>query len=510
MPVNPISDTLSEPISTSLEYSLSRLRLILRMPQNVDVITRRLTIGGFSAAILFYDGMVDQSLLHSSAIRPAMEAAPYEGEAASRAQWLVDAVLSAADVKTHEMLDDVVESMLVGNAIILVDGCPIGVTIDCKGYKTRCVDKPINETVVTGPHEAFVESTKVNLTLLRRILHTPRLVTEQHLLGTGVHTACSIVYLDGVANTDILTEVRRRISNIDLDFVMTAGDLEQLIEDRPYSLIPQLVHTERPDRAASFLISGMVLIFVEGSPSVIAVPATLVHLLHTPDMNTMRFVYGSFKRIIITFGLACTVLIPALYIAVVMFHIDVMPLALVTSIYETQSRIPVSLLLELLFLSFGFDLILEAGARMPGVLVNGLGAISALILGQAVVAADLVSPLLIVVVAISGLGTLIVPEYNLTIALRIMQYILILVAAIGGLYGLLLVLFVLGIELCSQTSMGVPLVWHSAPERMHNPDNVGRYPIWQQRIRMYLSNPTQMLRSFSRMRAWDKGGKRDG
>jgi spore germination protein KA len=178
-----------------------------------------------------------------------------------------------------------------------------------------------------------------------------------------------------------------------------------------------------------------------------------------------------------------------------------------TSIHETQSRVPVPLLYEMIFIGLGFDLINEAGQRMPSALTHGLGVVGALILGQAVVSADLVSPLIIVVCAVAGLGSLIVPEYGLSIGLRIMQATSILVAALGGFYGVILLFFLAGVELCCMTSMGVPLAWSITPGRMHNPDNATRYPVWQQRIRFYLSQPGQLFRAEGRMRAWDQGKK---
>lgn len=510
MQTNPIADKLHEPVSSSLEYSLSLLRDILRAPHNSDVVIRRITIAGFASALVFLDGMVDTGALHLSVLEPAMRAAPYGGDPAERALWLSQVVLAVSGLTLEESLDRVLSGILQGNVALLADGCPLAIVIDAKGYQKRAVEKPTNETVVTGPHEAFVESMKVNMTLLRRILQTPRLVFEHHQVGAGVKTGCSLVYLDGVANEGVLKEVRRRLAGINLDYVMTIGELEQLIEDSPYSLLPQFVHTERPDRAASFLIGGMAVLLVEGSPTVLSLPATLVHLLNTPDMNTMRFPYGTFKRIVVTFGILITALLPSLYLSVSMFQTEVLPLELLNSIYEAQSRVPIPLVYALLFLSLGFDLILEAGARMPGVLANGLGAISALILGQAVVAADLVSPITIIVVAVSGLGALIVPEHGLTLGIRILQLLLLIIASVAGFYGLLLALLFIGVELCSHTSMGVPIVWHSSPERMHNPDIVGRYPIWQQRIRLYLSNPGKLLRAMGRVRLWDRGNKRDG
>jgi spore germination protein KA len=248
---------------------------------------------------------------------------------------------------------------------------------------------------------------------------------------------------------------------------------------------------------------------IEGSPLVFGMPATLMHLLQTPDLISMRFPYGVFKRMIIVIGVFIASLLPALYLSVAQFHNDMLPLAMMTSIYETESKIAIPLVYELLFLSLGFDLILEAGSRVPGVLSSGLSAVSALVIGQAVVAAELVSPLMIVLVAIAGLGTLILPEYSMSITIRVFQLLMLFVAAVGGLFGVLLAIILFSLEVCTTKSLGVPLLWSLTPERMHNPDNLTRYPIWQQRIRAYFVNPAQLFRARGRIRAWEREDKNE-
>ena len=502
-------DKTNEPVSSSLEYNLAQMRVLFRMPRNMDMVIRRVTVSDFSTALLFIDGMVSTQTINLHVLEPMLQASPYTGDPTGRVEWLSSAILTTAGVHIREQMDDAVAFLLKGDTIVFVDGCASAIVIDAKGFPKRNVGQPINETVIVGPHEAFVETMKDNIVLVRRILQSPRLVAEQHTLGTMMQTSCSVLYLDGVANEGMLAELRRRLSNLNIDFVMTAGELEQLIEDAPFALFPQLLRTERPDRTASFLVSGMAVIFVDGSPVALSVPATFTHLTHTPELNTMRFPYGSFKGLLITFGLFVSTCLPALYLSVIMFHNEVLPLALITSIFETQSRVPIPMLYELIFLNIGFDLIMEAGARMPGVLSNGLGVVSVLILGQAVVAADLVSPLMIIVVAVCGLGSLIVPEYSMSIGIRMTQALLILVTAVGGLYALLLVGIVLGTELCMMESMGVPFLWPHTPNRMGNPDIFVRYPIWMQRIRHYLSNPGKLFRSIGPMRRWEGGDETD-
>ncbi len=503
MQQNPISDKTNQPVHASLAQSLETIGAALRMPQNQDAVIRRLKVSGFDIAVVFLGGMVSQHHLDLHVISPAM-LSTYNGAPEQRVDWLVDSVLTVGEIRVLNQIDELVSCILSGDAAVFVDGCPRAISVDVKGYQRRAIQIPFNEATIVGPHEAFVESMKTNVTMIRRALLSPRLVAEHIQVGNGIQTTCALLYLDGVTNEQILTELRRRLNGINVDYVQSAGELEQLIEDSPFALLPQIVHTERPDRAASFLISGMPVLFLEGTPVALSIPVSLLHLLHTPDMSSLRFPYGVFKRLVLVFGIIVTSVLPAMIIAVTLYHNDLLPLALITSLFETESRIPIPLFYELVFLNIGFDLILEASMRMPAALTSGLGAIAALILGQAVVIADLVSPLLIVIVALSGLGSLLLPDYRLSLGLRMFQLILTFIAAIGGFYAILLALVIGGVELFSMTSMGVPMLWVVSPGRMGNPDLVIRYPTWQQRVRHYLSNPAQFLRARGRMRAWEK------
>lgn len=499
----PIADKTNRKIDASLEYTLALFRDVLRAPKNADVVLRRFHVAGFDAALVFLDGMANASTINLNILEPCLLAPAFEGAAAERAGWLSREVVAVSEAKETDQLDDAVASVLVGETVLLCDGCPNALMLETKGFPKRGVEQPVNETVIIGPHEGFNESVKTNLSLVRRILHSPRLVAEKLPIGKGVRTKGILLYLDGVANEQMLEEVRRRVKGVEVDFVMGSGELEQYIEDKPFSLIPQIVHTERPDRAASFLIEGLCVVLVDGSPIALAMPVTFSHLLHTPDASNMRFPYGTFIRIIALLGLLLTILLPGLYLALVTHHNQVLPLALMTSIYETQSRVPVPVFFELVFMSMAFDLINEAGSRMPQTLGQGLGVVSALVLGQAAVAADIVSPMLIIVVAVSGLGSLVVPEYGLSIGVRITQILFLLAAALGGLYGMLLLGLVLLAYLCQMTSLGVPFMAPVAPARMHNPDVLTRYPLWQQRVRNYLANPEQFVRMRGRARRWE-------
>ena len=310
-----------------------------------------------------------------------------------------------------------------------------------------------------------------------------------------------------MARQEDIAELRRRLEGIRVDYVSSIGMLEQLIEDDPYSLVPQMVTTERPDRAASFLLSGQILIGMENAPQLMALPMSLLQLFHAPDDSALRFQYGTFLRLLRALGIAVALLVPALFVALTSYHMAGLPLPLLTSVQEAQSRVPISIFPATLSMLIVFSLINEASTRVPLVMGGSLGVVSALILGQAVAEADLVSPLLIVLVALSGLGSFVMPDYAMSMALRIAQLILVTAAGIAGYYGIILCLFVLLMRLAGQRSLGWPLTAPFAPQRPHNPDRLLRFPVWRQRVRGYAVNSFSMLRARGRMRAWDQRRK---
>ncbi|MFR5796508.1 MAG: spore germination protein, partial [Christensenellales bacterium] len=262
---------------------------------------------------------------------------------------------------------------------------------------------------------------------------------------------------------------------------------EQIIEDHPMALIPQCVSTERPDRAASFLAEGQIVVLTDGSPLALGAPSTLWHQLHTPDDASMRWQYGTFLRIVRFIGMLIHLFLPGAYIAVLRFHTELISPILLASVYETSSRVPAPIFLEALLMTLAFDLVSEAGLRAPGAMGNALGIVSGLILGQSAVGADIVSPLLLIVVAASGLGGFCIPNYALSVGMKIIQLLFLTAGALGGLYLMALLGLALLCAACAMRSVGSPLTAPLTPKRPGNPDLLIRFPLWRQKARAFFA-----------------------
>lgn len=482
------------------------LQLICRAAhaeESEDVHIHRFRILNLEAALIYIDGMANDTKIQHFLLLPLLQAPPLP-EHMDLENHLMQNVLPLGSLSHSAQLSAVLPRIFGGDAALIVDSMPGALIADVKGYPKRSLNQPVNESVIMGPHEGFTESLRDNVILIRRLMRTPALISEEMSIGDKTPTRLCLLYLDGIARQETLQEVRRRIEGCRVDYVSSIGMLEQLIEDNPYSLLPQVASTERPDRAVSFLNEGQIVIAMENAPNVIAVPMGLLHLYHAPDDSALRWQYGTFLRLLRLVGIMLGLLLPSIFVALTIYHPEGMPLSLLTSVLESQARVPLSLLSSMLLMLLVFSLINEAGARIPGAMGGSLSIVSGLILGQAAVDADLFSPLIIIVVAISGLGSYAVPSFSLTLSLRLFQLLLVIAAGTAGYLGLILGLFFLLMRMAGLTSMGHPYFAPIAPRRPSNPDAVIRLPIWRQRLRGAISNPFHMTRSFGPMRAWDQ------
>ena len=498
---------MEEPIelTTSLERNMDIFRARLNVPDNADVLLRRFRSGAFESLLLAIDGMCDSREIDEQVLKPCMdlpETAGADVPPQERTAWLMENAVSVLPMKMKTNVDEILADALSGQGVLMSEGCAAACVMDTRGFEKRTIGRPEAERVVLGPHESFSESIRTNITLLRRIVQREELVTEFMAVGGSMKTRCAILYLRGTADERMLARIRKRLGEIRCDFAMTTGEIEQYVEDSPLSFIPSTVRTERPDRAASFLAEGQAVILTDGSPAALGAPATLWHQLHTPEDTSMRWQYGTFLRAIRLLGVAIHVLLPGVFLALLRFHQELFSPMLLTSVYETGSRVPIPVFLEALLMTLAFDLISEAGLRAPGSMGNALGIVSGLILGQSAVSADIVSPLLLIVVAASGLGGFCVPNYALSIGLKIVQLAVLCAGAAGGLYLIALTLLALLCAVCAMESISSPLTAPVTPPRGRRRDILLRLPLRFAKARAFFAQKQPGDRALRIRAAW--------
>jgi len=504
MAEKPNLELIRSDITRSLDENMERVRKIMNIPPNKDVILRELNTCGFRACLVYIEGMAARAVVDQFILSPCLNAEANETiEPENRADHLMKNVVAIDDAKTITGFQELMQQVLMGKSVLMAEGCPEAVTMETRGYEKRSVDKTSNESVVYGPKEGFVESIRTNITLIRRILQSEDLVSDIFTVGTQTPTLVSVMYLQGAVNERVLERVRNRIRALNIPQCPGTGYLQQLIEDHPYSLLPQMLETERPDRAASCLSDGQVIVAVDGSPYVLVAPVSFWHLIHASDDSFMRWQYGSFVRLIRMLGIALSLLVPGVYVALTLFHQHMIPMELLTSIIETRAKVPFPVVVEVLIMETAFFLLNEASTRVPSLIGPSVGLVGALILGQAAVAANIISPILIIVIALTGLGNYTVPNYGVGLGIQLARLILVFAGAVMGFFGIILAVGMMLVYLCGMTSFGAPYMAPVAPFRPHNGDIVMRAPLWRQVSPLYLGNAHTWNRKSDRaVREW--------
>ena len=457
---NPDTDVLSSNLQDNIDF----LKEKFNFPNNKDIVIRELTFGNKQKAfIAFLDGMVDRTTINNYIIRPLLKKSAMNQIEHCTGEYILENVIETNQATKVEKADDVVYSILSGDTALFVDGSNYSIVSETKGFDKRGVEKPVIEGVVQGPQEAFSENLRTNVTLVRKIVKNNSLTTEFIKIGKRNNNLCAVMYIDGLVNPAIVAEVKRRIDNLQVDYIAGEGMLEQLIEDNPWSLFPTVLSTERPDRTSSYLMEGRVAIIADGTPFSIVVPVTVTSLFHTSEDSALRWQFGTIVRFLRIVAFFVAIMLPAVYIALTTFHREMIPTDSLIAIAKARENVPFPTIVELLFMELGFELIREAGVRIPGIMGNTIGIIGGLILGQAAVQANLVSPVLIIVIAITGLGNFALPSFSLAFGVRVARIAFIISGAFIGFYGIALCLIVLLGLISSTKSFGVGMLAPIAP-----------------------------------------------
>jgi spore germination protein KA len=434
---------------------------------------------------------------------------PLKDTAESLEDYIVRQLMPHCQVSINKAYKKAVEEVNFGGCALFVDGLDVCFTADVKGWDHRGIEKPDNEIIIKGPQEAFNEVLRTNSAQIRKRLKDEDLIVEDVLVGKVSRTPCSIMYIKDVVNEALVADIRRRLEGIRVDYLLDAGALEQLIEDSTIYPSPQMISTERPDYVSELLVSGRVAIIVDGSPNVLVVPITAYDLMHSPEDNYIRYPYVNLLRYIRYIAGFLALLLPGLYVAVTNYHHEMIPTDLLLAIEASREKVPFPSLVEILLMELSFELIREAGLRVPGPIGPTLGIIGALILGQAAVAANIVSPILIIIVAVTGIGSFAIPNYSLAYSIRILRFAFIFLGVLAGFLGITMGLFIAGSWSTALKSFGVPFMAPLGPRTSNKFKNViFKAPEWKMENRPdYLNTKKKKMQDKYSMQ-WKQDGKK--
>lgn len=500
-------DEPGESLSKSLAKNRSRLEEIFELPANKDIIVREFQIPAIkkAALIIYIDGLTDRNTQNFAILQPLMIFDNQPVSSNDPMTLVYEKLLPGHQISKSNKMQEVVSGVLDGSSALLIDGSDEALIIETKGWEHRNIGNPITEHVVRGPQEAFNESFRANTAGVRRYLKDPKLVTEIFRVGKRSKTLVGVMYIKDIANPNLVEEVKYRIQSIaeTTDYIAETGTLEEFLEDHPRALIPQMLSTERPDRLAAHIREGYVGIIMANSPQSLAVPTTFAIFLHTAEDYYLRWPFGNFLRFIRASAIFIALLLPAVYIAIVNYHQEMIPTDLLLAITASRENVPFPSLVEILFLEFSFELIREAGIRIPSIIGPTIGIVGALILGQAAVAASIVSPILIIVVAITALGSFVVPNYNASFTIRLLRFAFTLLSGFLGFFGIAFGIFIMALHVATLTSFGVPFFSPIAPYQPKSKDRVIRPFNFAQPYRPFYLRPLDWIRQSKNTRPWD-------
>ena len=484
---NTTKDVEPKKIFTEIDKNLDFLKYKYNALICNDVIIREFSLLAqnieYKAFVMYIDGMVDSPVINEFILSPLMmrnranifddkqkkfvseekiDNVTLKNFKKSKDKNLVDFIYNSLipqnSVDKVTDFSDVYSAINMGNCMLFVDSLDTAFNLDVKGFKQRNIDSPRNEVVVRGSQEAFVENIRTNTSMIRRLVNNENLVMETLTVGQITKTQVSIGYIKSLANEDLVAEVRYRINNLSVDYLISSGQLEQLIQDSPESLFPQMVATERPDKVSNFLLEGRVVIVINGSPYVLVAPGVFVDFITSPEDLNLKYQFSNMQKLIRLLAIFLSLLLPGMYIAITNYHQELIPTELLFTIAAARESVPFPTFVEILLMEISFELIREAGLRVPTPLGSTIGIVGALILGEAAVSASLVSPVLIIIIAITGICSFSIPDFSLNFTFRIYRFIYIILGYVAGFLGISVVLFIQLVIMCKLKSFGSPYI----------------------------------------------------
>ncbi|USG67990.1 spore germination protein [Brevibacillus ruminantium] len=487
-------------ISDKLEHSITHLKEVFA--DTDDLIVRRIhAFGRIPAALFYLEHLTDQRELQTSILRPILgtdaladkESHPVEANLINR---ITQDSLLTGNVYVENDWSCLIEHILYGRVLIFLEGQSKAIVAEASKKEYRSISQPETEPVIRGPREGFIENYSVNLSLLRNRLPTADLVIKTIQVGQRTKTKVAVCYLRDVCNPALVHEVLHRLNSIEIDGIVDSGYLEQYIEDNNFSPFPQIQNTERPDKSVANLLEGRVVIIVDGSPFALIAPAVFSQFYQSVDDYSERYLLSSFVRLSRLVALLFSLIFPALYVSVISYNPELIPTEFAVAVAGGRAGVPFPALVEVLIMEISMEVLREATIRLPQQVGGALSIVGVLVIGQAAVSAGFASPITVVVIALTTIGSFATPAYNMALALRLLRFPLIILGGVFGLYGVMVGLILIVNHMLSVRSFGVPYMSPVVPGQWQGmKDTVVRAPFWTSRKRPAFLHPQDPVRS---------------
>lgn len=490
---NPPQDSISSKLMDNLDKIKS---LFCDTP---DLIMRQLVIKQTQspAALIYLSGITDVKTIFNHVLNPLLfETRKDDSES--------DLAVSLGHITKTTSWTQVEDAILNGECVLFVDHSSVALIYDTPSFPKRAIEDTPLESSITGPHVGFTETGSENVALIRKHIHNRELKIKEMTVGSRGKSKVSMLYLADVAKQELLKELEERIGKLNVDSILNSSALAEYIEDNPLSPFPQLLLTERPDFAASEILQGRIVIVVDRSASVIIGPATFDSFFKAVDDYGSRWLTASFIRLMRFVGFLIAILLPAIYIAILTFHVDIIPIRLLLSLGQSRERIPFPPFIEAFIMELILEMLREAGIRLPAKIGQTVGIVGGIVIGQAAVEAGIVSNVMVIVVALTAIASFIIPNYEMGSAIRIVRFPMMILASLFGFVGITVGFMILIAHFIELESLGMPYGSPIAPLRFADwKDVFVRFPLWAISKRPLSNQAIQSIRAESN----HKGGK---
>ncbi|MWC27947.1 spore germination protein [Paenibacillus sp. MMS18-CY102] len=457
-----------------------------------DFISKSLNIGETEFRLFYFDTLIDSTLVQECILRPLV----------LRPKDEVREVVSILDFAETDQFDEAGQAIMYGKAVLFRRGesklCLLGVDLK----KERSINIPINERVLRGANEAFIENVDTNINLMRKLINTTDFVVKTYTIGRLSQTKVAVMYIKSIANPTIIDKLHNRLGSIDIDYVEAPGFIEELIREKKYSLFPQLLITERPDRARAYLMEGKTIISTAGSPDVIILPVTFWSFFQSPDDYHSSWLLGTVFRFLRICCFFITIGLPAFYVSVNAFNPQLLPINFVNTLQSSLKNVTFPPFVEALSMILLLEILREATIRLASPVGQTIGVVGGIVIGTVVVQSNLVSNTMVIVAALTGLASFIMPSYEMSSAVRLLCYPALILSSLFGLLGLVFFFMLICIHLCQMNTMGIP--YFSPPFSLSDAkDTLFRAPIWSLRTRPRETAPSNRTRLWN-PRSWKR------
>ncbi len=489
----PTGELSEQALVPSLQENREKLDLLLAGCS--DVVIRDFTLAenpSTAGLLLYFDGLVNAELVAMHILHPLLQK-PGGGdnsgdlspdEMFKQVQYRI---LSIGELETLDSIGEVLHHISSGDTVILLDGCTQGLVAGTRNWQTRAIQTPENEVTIYGPKEGLTETIRLNTALLRRRIKSTNLKIETMVIGRLSKTDIAICYIENIASGSMVEELKSRLETIDIDAILDPRYLVEFIADEKRSVFTQEQYTEKPDRICGYLLEGRIAVMVDGSPMAIILPVSFWEYIVSPEDYYINYIAASLFRLLRLSAFALALLLPSLYVAVITYHHEMVPTPLLLTLAATRQGIPFPAFVEALLLEITFELLREAGLRLPRAIGPAVSIVGALIIGDAAVRAGLVSTPMVVVVAATGIASFASPSYDAGIIIRIARFGFLAAAGLLGFLGIMIALLLMLLRMASLSSLGLPYLAPLAPFNwQHLGDILVRRPWFTNRKRPYL------------------------